>query len=373
MSTNSTAGLTVEAHRIYGADDLLALKASWDTVWHESREHWPSTTWVWTDSWWRNLRSDSHLIVYVVRRDGRPIGLAPFCWHSSGLGRARRVTFAGNGLVDFGDFLCAAGEEEAGTAALARRFLAEGEWEAVNLDRLLWAEARRRAWMTPFAEAGYSVTVLPSLPTWQASLASSWEEFLAGLGRRWREHLRRVERRLERHRGSIVTARTAEEARDVVHRLYCLRTSTEASGVLPPEVEKHFRFHGDILGELMNLGLVSVMSLQLKDTILAAHYGFRFGDSFLYYLPGYDKAWKELSPGRILMARCIESAIESGLNTFDLGVGEEEYKRHWSAQQVPTWKIVVQSRRMESRMRRGLDRCVRAGGRTLRLLSKLSV
>ncbi|MHB1423509.1 MAG: GNAT family N-acetyltransferase [Gemmataceae bacterium] len=372
MSINSAAGVTVETHRIRNEDDLQALKTSWETVWHASRHRWPSNTWVWTASWRRNMRADRNLVVCEVRRDGRSIGFAAFSWHSSSLGRTRGVELAGSGLVDFNDFLCAAGEEEAATEAIARRFLADREWETVSLDRLPWTEERRQAWEKPFAETGHPVTVLPSLPTWQTSLPGRWEDFLAGLGRRWREHLRRVERRLQRHGGSVYHAGTVEEAREVLHRLFCLRTSTEETGVLAPDVEKHFRFHSDILGELMSRGLASVTGIKIEDTIVAAHYGFRYGDSFLYYLPGYGKAWKELSPGTVLLARCLESAIESGLATFDLGVGDEEYKRHWSVRQVPTWKILVQSRRMGARLRRGLDRCVRAGSRTLRMLRSFS-
>jgi len=67
------------------------------------------------------------------------------------------------------------------------------------------------------------------------------------------------------------------------------------------------------------------------ERIVAIFYGFGFGDTFYYYLSGYDPALEKLSIGTLIVAHAIEEAQREGAATFDFLRGAEEYKYTWGA------------------------------------------
>ncbi len=355
---NSSDGTAVQVHWIEDEPSLLALKPRWDAAWDGSRQRWPSTTWTWCASWWRHLRDGRSLAVFEVSRDGRCLGMAPFSAEGRGFRGVRTFAIAGTGIVDYADFTCLAGEEEAVAAAIARHLTEADWWDTLLLDRLLWPKERIEAWLSPFVERGHRVDTAPSLAAWHTTLQPTWDAFFAGLGRRWRERVRRDERQFSTQVPLIREPDTIDEARSILNRLYRFRAGVGLSEELPANVVRHDRFHSAVLPDLMAAGLAHVTGLQVGDTLIAAHYGFRYGDSFLWYLPGYSREWRDFSPGRAVLVHCIKTAIQGKLSIFDFGVGEEDYKGHWSAQQVPTRKVRIQSHRVGPRVRLWLGRCL---------------
>ncbi len=69
------------------------------------------------------------------------------------------------------------------------------------------------------------------------------------------------------------------------------------------------------------------MSAFLADGVpLASHWGMVARQRFYSLMPAYDAEWAKYSPGMIHLEEMILWAIENGMQTFDLGVGDEPYK-----------------------------------------------
>ena len=69
---------------------------------------------------------------------------------------------------------------------------------------------------------------------------------------------------------------------------------------------------------------------------------FDYGDSILVYNSGYDPvSYRSLSPGIVVTARCIETAIELGRKTFDFLRGDEEYKYRFGAHDTMVRRLVI--------------------------------
>lgn len=76
-------------------------------------------------------------------------------------------------------------------------------------------------------------------------------------------------------------------------------------------------------------------SLRLDGQTIAAQMGFIEGHALLYYLPAYDAAFRQHSPGHLLLLCLLREAQSMGLATIDLLRGQEPYKFKWTSQQQP--------------------------------------
>lgn len=70
--------------------------------------------------------------------------------------------------------------------------------------------------------------------------------------------------------------------------------------------------------------------LRLNGELAASHFGFRYGDRFLWYKPAYDTELSKLSPGIVLIHRLIEQAVAEGASEFDFTIGGEAFKSRYA-------------------------------------------
>jgi CelD/BcsL family acetyltransferase involved in cellulose biosynthesis len=74
-------------------------------------------------------------------------------------------------------------------------------------------------------------------------------------------------------------------------------------------------------------GSVQMSAFTADDVPLASHWGIVARQRFYSLMPAYEAGeWAKYSPGMIHLEEMILWAIENGLQTFDLGVGDEPYK-----------------------------------------------
>jgi CelD/BcsL family acetyltransferase involved in cellulose biosynthesis len=160
-----------------------------------------------------------------------------------------------------------------------------------------------------------------------------WEEYLQGLGPRHRENVRRRIRKLEAaHAVSFTRVERPEqlpEAFAELLRLHHLRWSPRggSDGLHTPGL---VAFHRDFARLALERGWLRLHLLRLDGRPVAAIYGFRYRDRFLYYQGGFDPAFAHLAVGLVSMAFAIREAIAEGAREFDFLHGDEPYKFLWA-------------------------------------------
>jgi len=78
-------------------------------------------------------------------------------------------------------------------------------------------------------------------------------------------------------------------------------------------------------------GSIVAASLCVGGRIVATIWGPKFRDRFCFLLTSYDQAWSQYSVGRLLMESAVQWCIgQRDVKVFDLTVGSESYKQHWS-------------------------------------------
>lgn len=159
------------------------------------------------------------------------------------------------------------------------------------------------------------------------SLPGEFGEYLARLGRKERHELRRKLRRASELAPGLdyrVTPGPAELARDLDSFFSLHRASRRGKEAFMDErMERFFR---EIAGRFLSAGNLRLSFLSAGGADIASAFQLEWNGSLLLYNSGFDPAFRRISPGMVLLARCIEEAIGRGAREYDFLRGRERYK-----------------------------------------------
>jgi CelD/BcsL family acetyltransferase involved in cellulose biosynthesis len=101
-------------------------------------------------------------------------------------------------------------------------------------------------------------------------------------------------------------------------------------------------FFFDVAEVLQARGWLQLAFVEMDGVKAATLLNFDYDDNILVYNSGYDPAqFRQLSPGIIVTARCIESAIALGRKRFDFLRGDEVYKYRFGAQDTEVRRLLI--------------------------------
>lgn len=105
-----------------------------------------------------------------------------------------------------------------------------------------------------------------------------------------------------------------------------------ATGRISPLVRLDRRnFFKELAGLLLSQGWLKLSQLEVNGEPVAWNYGFRFADSWFYYLPSFKMNYEDCSPGSCLLRLLIaQGCADLSLREMDLGLGDESYKTHFA-------------------------------------------
>jgi CelD/BcsL family acetyltransferase involved in cellulose biosynthesis len=178
------------------------------------------------------------------------------------------------------------------------------------------------------------VTVLFTRYSKRIHIASTWDDYLAGLkenGKSMKNILTKL-RLLGRDHGEVVFS---EDSRD--------------EKVLDPLLDwKAQRFnHGKPVDAWISGALHEIFAtrtpefagvlgtLYAGDQLVAAHFGMKSGRVLYYWFPAFNPAFSKYTPGWLLVEALLRTAGNLDCDTIDLGPGGEPYKDYFSNVQIP--------------------------------------
>ncbi|HSR09897.1 MAG TPA: GNAT family N-acetyltransferase, partial [Thermodesulfobacteriota bacterium] len=74
---------------------------------------------------------------------------------------------------------------------------------------------------------------------------------------------------------------------------------------------------------------------------LALFFSFRFEGTEYVFNSGYDPAFARLSPGIVLTAYCVRSAIADGLKVYHFLRGSEDYKYRLGGKEEKIYRVLA--------------------------------
>lgn len=290
---------------------------------------------VWLRTWLEEFGAGCEPAFLDVAGDGA-ICIAPLMREDS------RLTFIGSGSVcDFMDFLIAPDRADEAYRRLWHELCAE-EWRELDLWGLQ-ASSPTRAKVADLArEAGYAFEEQEEAVAPRLSLPSSWDDYLASLGKKDRHELRRKMRRLLES-GASVNLEVYQEQDDVnaamdeFLRLHTMSRQDKAE-FMTGQMASFFR---RMASALAAEGLVRLFMLYVDNKAVASILCFDAGSYLYMYNSGYDPEFSSFSVGLVSKALCLRWAIENGKSGVDFLRGNEPYKYDLGARDQQVFRLIV--------------------------------
>ena len=165
------------------------------------------------------------------------------------------------------------------------------------------------------------------------SLPGGWEAYWGTRSPNLRKNLRSLANRASRE-GLVCRSVTAEsDVEALLARLFDLHQIRWADRGQQSRYRPGTRrrsFLEALVASLESEGEVWLPHLMAGASVVAVALCFLDGPRTLYYLPTFDPAWSDLSPGKLLLHEVIRSSAERGGTEVDLGPGRDVYKTWWA-------------------------------------------
>jgi CelD/BcsL family acetyltransferase involved in cellulose biosynthesis len=326
------------------ATGFAALREEWNPLLRHSVSNTIFLTWEWQSTWWEHL-GEGELYLLATRTDeGRPIGIAPLYLTTSDDGLNELSIVGCRDVSDYLDLIAAHGHEEKVYSALLD-WLESDEapaWDLADLCNIPAASPTHSLLAKMAAARGYQVQtevedICPIIP-----LPPTWDEYLNSLDGKQRHEIRRKIRKAER--SGQVNWYIVNEEHDLAAEMETFielhrKSHVEKDGFMDAQMKDFFHAAAQVLQEA---GWLQLACMEINGEKAAAMLNFDYRDSILVYNSGYDPseyAW--LSPGIVLLAYCIQRAIELGRAKFDFMRGEEEYKFRFGGQPTEVYRLLI--------------------------------
>lgn len=187
---------------------------------------------------------------------------------------------------------------------------------------------------------------LPSrISGWQKPMPQNWEEYLASLSPRMREKIGKCRRRFGRAEASqIGRLDSVSKALEWLPRL--TQWQAERMGEKGRDYELDdpaiAAFYTRLVERGLETGDVVMMALEAEGELVALNYGYRDQGTLVYLRVGntFGK-WSPVAPGILATKAILKDALATGVETFDFGAGDYEYKWKFGGERLPLFDIEI--------------------------------
>jgi CelD/BcsL family acetyltransferase involved in cellulose biosynthesis len=337
---------------------FLRLEDEWnDTVRRAGIVH-PFLRHEWLRTWWECFGAGCRLHIVIVRANHRIIAIAPLLSESVRMYGVpiRRLRLLHNDHTPRADFIVAERPEESYAAIWAALRQTSDRWDVLQLGQLSRPSHTSRV-MGELATADNCSTGLwPSNEAPYLELSGSWDAYINGRTGKFRQNVRNRLSRLKRlgqpaietldDSGAILSAR------DDAFRLEASGWKDKAGTAVgcDPAVE---RFYTLLAERAAAHGWLRLLFLSVDGRRIATSYGSCHANRLFLFKTGYDPAYAECSPFKLLTYFAIQQAFAEGLSEVDFLGDAEPWKLEWTATTRPhDWLFVFANTARASLLRR---------------------
>jgi CelD/BcsL family acetyltransferase involved in cellulose biosynthesis len=287
----------------------------------------------------------------------------------SGLRIAR---FADLGVCDYNAPLLgpAAGEATNWASVVSAVKRAMSDCDVVQLERMPQVAGAGLAQLSTARAARHSGNAL--------TVVDSVDTYIAGRGKKYRKEVERCFRVLAGEGAwefsRCVTPDQIAAAYSALERQQGERHADkhDAYTLSQPQYAKFYR---EVLADGLQSG-AAIFMLKVDGNIIAVLLGVVYQSTFLLLrIANGGEAWRHVSPGRLIVVCAMKELFAQGVNTFDMGIGDYQFKRGFGTEPIVLVDVLepislkgrawVLAQRMRARLRdnervRGVVQMVRA-------------
>ncbi|MEO8288315.1 MAG: GNAT family N-acetyltransferase [Chloroflexota bacterium] len=283
--------------------------------------------------WLDNFAPSVELRVLLARdEEGNLVGALPLMAERGSMYGApvRRLVAAANDHSCRFDMI--AWDSKAVGAAFFSRLVADTSWDVLCI-RDVPEEGNARQLYEAAQAAGFPCGAWESLRSPYIALPGSPEAYESRLSAKHKSNLRRRRKNLstqgrvsvEQVTGSVDLSAKLEEG-------FALEASgwKGRKGTAISQEAATWGFYSELARNESYRGALSLYFLRLDGKPLAFQYGLLDGGAFYLLKPSYDEAYKEYSPGHLLMQDVVRDCIAREMLEFDFLGPDMPWKRDWT-------------------------------------------
>ena len=297
------------------------LGAEWSSLLEDAAWATPFQTPAWQRAWWRHFGRFHEPHIVAARGGHDLVGLFPLD-RSNGLWRCLRAI--GTGQSDYLHPLVRRGFEARFQESLVRHVRSLGDVDLLDLHQVREDAGLDLECATQIEQAVCLTLDLPG----------DYEEYLSGLSKSLRFDCRRLDKKPFATGEAKIEETTPERTRDALEAFFALHGQRWRKRGLPGAfATRRLRdFHREAAQSLAEAGHLRMKVMSVGGDPAGVIYCMQVGGTRFFYQCGFDPRQKALSPGTLLVASSLLSAIDEGCTVFDFLRGDEPYKRRWNPQ-----------------------------------------
>ena len=297
------------------------LQGPWRTLVAEVPTASPFQTWEWHDTWFKYFGRTKKPYLLGAYDGADLVGLYPLARKA---GAWYVLRSSGAGPSDYLQPLIRPGYEPQVEEEFGAYLSAQRDYSLVDLHQLRDDLSRLKVPGEVELEQGTCLVL---------DLPSTYDEYLGSLGKSLRYDVRKLDKSLfneGRARVDFVDEQNIGKGLDILFDQHKKRWRKR--GLPGAFLGKTQDFHHAWGRHAVRAGWLQLGILSLDGAPIGAIYGMAMGQTVYFYQAGFDPAHKSVSPGTLLVASLIKTAIEDGRKHFDFLRGDEPYKRRWKPQ-----------------------------------------
>ncbi len=334
--------MRIEAH--FESGGFWALKPEWNDLVHRSRCDTLFLTWEWQSTWWKHLGEGNLLLLgFRAEDDGRLIGIAPLFQAQTDEGTSVLYLIGCRDVSDYLDLVIEVGQEEAVYHALLDYLENEVlDWDLVDMCNIPEGSQTFVRLLELAQARGYPALVEIEDVCPIINLPSTWDDYLMSLDKKQRHEVRRKLRKAEHEAASrfVIVGPDHDLQTEMQSFINLHQMSTPEKDQFMDPLMQAFFF--EVAQVLQDRGWLQLTFVEMDGAKAATLLNFDYGDDILVYNSGYDPdQYRNLSPGIVVTALCIEHAIGLGRSRFDFLRGDEIYKYRFGAQDTKVRRLLI--------------------------------
>lgn len=368
----------------YSNDDLaLTLRDSQDGISAElfgsfaatgvSRDEWDQlvlkldgdvyATYDWCRIWWKHYGANRALRIFVFRRSGHLVGVAPMFIEKFGVGPlsvkiGKRV--GSDFALTIFTLPIADDHIEAAYKIVVRALTLMEECDVISFSFMPGGDRTRAGLRRACKDLEKFITVVrdaPAAPHTIFELPDTVQKYLSDLPKRYRQNYRRQRRMLESTSNVVVdVVHNHPEVSEAFQAFTALHARQwQAEGLLG-----HFgdwpssrAFNTELVAELAKLNRVKMTRIFSDSELVSAQYAFVFGRRCFWRLPARlpHHEFERFGLGILGLVHLIECMIDIQVKEIEAGVGHYDYKLHYGGKESAVSSFAVVTTRPKGALR----------------------
>ena len=312
---------------------LASYQENWNHLLQKSASHVPFLTFDYLKTWWETRGGgewpeDSQLVLVAAFEGDTLVGIAPLFHTKNILGQPALMFVGAIEVSDFLDFIVAPEKLQPFISGLLDSLIKEElpNWELLDLYNILEESPTLAALKQEGEKRGWSHKQVHLQPAPFIPLPGDFDEYLGGIDKKQRHEIRRKLRNVDQDLAVADLYFTEDPElleQDIDAFLEMMAQDPNKREFLTEPMRQHLHNTARIA---LEGGWLQMAFFTLDGNKAAANMSFNYNNRLWLYNSGWDWAYRDYSPGWILIAYLIEWANEHGIEEFDFMRGDEPYK-----------------------------------------------